>query len=40
VAVSPRDTQAHVLLTADSWHLMEADKDLDTVFASEAQQIP
>lgn len=40
VAVNPRDTQARVLLTADSWHLMEADKDLDTVFASDAQPTP
>jgi hypothetical protein len=32
VAVSPHDEQAGVLLASVSWHLMEADKDLDTVF--------
>lgn len=33
VAASPGDGQVGVLLASDSWHLMEADKDLDTVFA-------
>jgi GNAT superfamily N-acetyltransferase len=35
VAVSPLDPQVDVLAAARSWHLMEADKDLDTAFASD-----
>jgi len=39
VAVAPLDPQMDVLTSADSWHLMEADKDLDTVFVTDPQKL-
>jgi GNAT superfamily N-acetyltransferase len=39
VAVSPLDEQVNVLVAAPAWHLMEADKDLDTVFLPAAQKL-
>jgi len=39
VAVSPLDEQANVLVAAPAWHLMEADKDLDTVFLPSVQKL-
>lgn len=39
VAVSPLDEQVDVLVAAGSWHLMEADKDLDTVFMPDTQKL-
>ena len=39
VAVSPLDGQVDVLAAAGSWHLMEADKDLDTVFEPEDKKV-
>jgi hypothetical protein len=39
VAVSPIDDQASVLVTPSAWHLMEADKDLDSVFVPAAQKL-
>jgi hypothetical protein len=39
VAVGPLDTQVDVLTAAGSWHLMEADKDLDSVFVGDGQKL-
>ena len=39
VAVSPLDEQGDVLVAPSSWHLMEADKDLDTVFVPDPQKL-
>jgi GNAT superfamily N-acetyltransferase len=39
VAVGPLDPQVDVLTSADSWHLMEADKDLDTAFVRDPQKL-
>ena len=39
VAVSRLDEQVDVLVAAPAWHLMEADKDLDTVFLPAAQKL-
>jgi hypothetical protein len=39
VAVSPLDEQGDVLVAPNSWHLMEADKDLDTVFVPDSQKL-
>jgi hypothetical protein len=39
VAVSPLDAQVDVLTSGEAWHLMEADKDLDSVFVAEDQKL-
>jgi hypothetical protein len=39
VAANPLDPQLDVLTSPDSWHLMEADKDLDSVFTTDPQKL-